>query len=286
MKKITVLVFYFVLAFSLNTFSQIKNIIATSDSSIVVNNVYAGLLNSTSFNSDLDVEHAHNLRIGANATWQLVPWLKVKTLVAYGRVNDKDMNINFFSLKLHSKGERLGLEIGRMPTLSTELIPMPLSATGHFSTWAESRATGPAIGAKSIIRFNEKNTLGAGISLRNDEPEYHLKLESGIFKAASSYATANEKFQVLASAKMGEVYSIVIFDKLADSRMLANFTSVSIGNEIELCLDAGYEFNSKKFEKLEFGILKNFDSHFLKGLFYLCYKQEAKVIETTFLLHI
>lgn len=285
MKKIVVIVVLLV-AMNMAAVSQIKNIIATSDSSIVVNNVYVGLLNSTAFNSDLDVEHSHNLRVGANAAWQLSLWLKAKTLIAYGRVNDKDININFFSLKVHSRGERLGLEFGRMPTLSTELIPMPLSAAGQFSTWAECRAVGPAVGAKSTIRFNDNDLFGVGISLRNDEPEYHLKLESGIFKVASSYAVANEKFQAIASTKMGEVYSIAIFDKLGDFKMLANFTSVSVSNGIELCLDAGYEFNSHKFEKLEFGILKNFEAHFIKGLFYLCYKQEVKNIEATLLIHI
>lgn len=279
-------VFVFLVAINMAAFSQIKNIVATSDSSIVVNNVYVGLLNSTAFNSDLEPEYSHNLRVGANATWQLSSWLKAKTLILYGRVNERDMNINFLSLKVHSQGERLGLEFGRMPTLSTELIPMPLSAAGHFSTWAECRAVGPAVGAKSTIRFSDKNSIGVGISLRNDEPEYHVKLESGIFKAASSYAVKNEKFQVIASAKMGEVYSVAIFDKLADSKMLANFTSVSIGNEIELCLDAGYEFQTQKFEKLEFGVLKNFNSRLVKGLFYLCYKQEVKSLEATFLIHI
>lgn len=291
MKKIVVFI-SLLLAINIATFSQIENIIATSDSSIVINNVYAGLLNSTSFNSDLDVEHSHNIRVGAKATWQLSPWLKATTLIAYGRVNDKDININFFSLKVHSKSERLGLEFGRMPTLSTELTSMPLCASAQFGTWAEGRVVKPTVGAKATWRVNKKNLIGAEIAIRNEKPEYHFKIESGIFKAASSYATSNEKlqtdekFQAVISAKTERVYSIAVFDKLADSKTLANFTSISIGNEIELCLDAGYEFNSNKFEKLEFGILKNFNSHFVKGLFYLCYKQEAKIIETTFLIHI
>jgi hypothetical protein len=290
MKKIVVIVF--LLTINMVAFSQIENIIITSDSSIVVNNVYAGLLNSTAFNSDLKVEHFFNFRIGAKATWQLSPWLKARALIAYGRVNEKDMKINFFSLKVHSKGERLGLEFGHMPTLSTEMMPMPLCAAGQFGTWAEGRITKPAVGAKTTWKINEKNLVGAEIAIRNEKPEYHLKLESGIFKAASSYVTANaklqtnEKFQAVVSAKTERVYSIAVFDKLVDSKMLANFTSIPVGNEIELCLDAGYEFQTKKFEKLEFGILKNFESRFIKGLFYLCYKQEVKNIEATLLIHI
>ncbi|MFA6513994.1 MAG: hypothetical protein WCT50_01720 [Patescibacteria group bacterium] len=292
MKKIIILV-VFLLTVNMVAFSQIKNIVATSDSSIVVNNVYAGLLNSTAFSSDLKAENFYNFRIGANATYQVVPWLKAKALVAYGRVEGKDININFFSFKVHSdKDERLGLELGHMPTLSTEMMPMPLCAAGQFGTWAEGRITKPAVGAKTTWKINKKNLIGAEIAIRNEKPEYHLKIESGIFKAASSYVTANEKlqtnekFQAIVSAKTERVYSIAVFDRLADSKMLANFTSVSIGNDFELCLDAGYEFNSKKFEKLEFGILKNFESHFVKGLFYLCYKQEIKSIEATLLIHI
>jgi hypothetical protein len=283
--KAILLVFVFLAAINMAALSQIKNLVATSDSSIVVNNVYVGLLNSSVFDSDLNVEHGYNLRIGGNLTWQLSPWIKAKALIVYGRAGGEDLNINFFCLKLHSKNENLGLEFGRMPTLSTEMMPIPLSPGGQFSTWTESQIIGPAVGAKATFRIKE-SLLGAGISLRDKKLEYHFKLESGVTAAAACYRPDNKMFQSSFSFKPEYLYTISVLKNVGASNLLANYTSVPIGHQLEVCLDAGYCFEEKKFQKLEFGVIKNFKAAWLKGLLYLCYTHEDKKLNAFLLFNI
>lgn len=284
MKKIIV-IFLFLAAINLAAFAQIKNLVANDDSSLIVNNVYVGLLNASAFDSDLNVEHSYDFRIGGNLTWQLSSWMKAKALVVYDRANGEDKNINFFSLKLHSRNEKMGLEFGRMPTLSTEMMPIPLSPGGHFSTWAESQIIGPAIGAKTTFKIKE-SLLGLGIARRGDKPEYHLKLESGVISSAASYSAATQMFESVFSFKPDYVYSVSVFQNVGSSNLLANYTSVPIGHNLEVCLDAGYCFEEQRFRKLEFGVIKTFQANWLKGLLYICYTQEDKRLNAFLLFHI
>jgi hypothetical protein len=284
MKQI-LLVFVFLAAINMAAFAQINNIVATSDSAVVLSNIYVGLLNSVAVDSDLKAQPSSSFRLGSDMFWQMSPWAKVKSRIIYCRIDNKDMLISFFSLKLHSKGEKIGLEFGHMPTLATEMMPHPLSPGGQFMSWTEWQMTGPAVGAKATFKTGV-GLFGLGVAQRNDKPEYHFKWEKGALSASACSDMNGKYFQSALSFKPSYIYTVTVFRHDVRGDLLANYTNVPIGHQLAVCVDAGYYLNQSQPEKLEFGIIKDFSTKLLKGIFYFYYTQENHCLNAALLLSI
>lgn len=283
--------FIFVLFLSLTSScltAQITNLIASEDSSLVVNNVYVGVLNTTSFSTQaLSMENNPNFRVGAQATWQALSWLQAKGFAVYDRNAGTDKTINSFSLKIHSAGEKLGLEFGQIPTLSSESRPSPPSANGQFETWTQSKLPGIALGAKASIQL--KNVwFGAGANVRNDKPEYHIKISSGIFDVTSCYSTWDKKTCGSVKMKTGSFYSLSVFENIGESNLLANTTNFPIvkKNGIFFYSDFGWQIDQSKIIRWEMGFFKTFQAGPIKGLLCLSYVLEKKGVNAYFFIHI
>lgn len=290
MKKILAIV-VLLAAISSTVFAQINNVVATSDSAVVLSNIYLGLLNSVAVNSDLKAQPSSSLRVGSDMFWQMSSWAKVKSRIIYCRIDGDDMLISFFSLKLHSKGEKIGLEFGHMPTLSTEMMPHPLSPGGQFMSWTEWQMTGPAVGAKSTFKTS-LGLFGLGIVNRynNDEkrnePEYHFKWEKGTWATSACLGMDGKYFQSALSFKPDYIYTVSVFRHDFRGDLLANYTNIPIGHQLAVCIDAGYYFGQSQPEKLELGIIKDFKTTLIKGIFYFYYTQENHCLNAALLLNI
>jgi len=286
MKK--VLCFLFSLLISSCLTAQITNLVASEDSSFVVNNVYAGLLNTTSFSTqELSMESNYNFRVGAQATWQALPWLKAKGFAVYDRNAGTDKTINSFSLKIHSAGEKLSLEFGQIPTLSSESRPLPPSADGQFETWGQSTLPGIALGAKATVKLNDM-VFGVDANVRNDKPEYHLKIASSSLIMTSCYSVWNERIQVAGVYNSGSIYSLNVFENIGKSNLFANSTNfpVSKKNGIFFYSDFGWQIDQNKIIRWELGLFKTFQAGPIKGLFALSYVLEKKGVNAYFFIHI
>lgn len=268
--------------------AQISNIKVSEDSSLVINNVYVGLLNTTSFSAqNLLAVNYYNFRVGAQATWQALSWLKVKSLAVYDSNAGTDMAMNLFSLKLHNKAESLGFEFGKIATPATESRPVPATADGQFETWAQSRLPGSALGAKGSIKIKNL-TYGVGVNVRNDKPEYHVRISSKLLSLSSSYSVWNEEIQTSALLNAGSVYSLGVFDHSKNGNLFANLTNFPISqkNGIILYSDFGYQIDQGQIVRWELGLLKSFQVDFIKGLFCLGYVYEQKCFNAYLFVHI
>lgn len=283
MKKIVIVLL--LVAINSAVFAQINNVVAASDSSVILSNIYVGLLNSVAVGSDLKAQPSSSLRVGSDMFWQMSPWAKVKSRIIYCRIDGDDMLISFFSLKLHSAGEKTGLEFGYMPTLSTEMMPHPLTPGGQFMSWTEWQMTGPAVGAKSTFKTSV-GSFGLGIAKRNDKPEYHLKWQKGALAASACSGMNGKYFQSALFFEPDYIYTVTVFRHDYRGDLLANYTSIPIGHQLAVCVDAGYYFGQPKPEKLELGVIKNFSTSLLKGIFYFYYTQENHCLNASLLLNI
>lgn len=263
-----------------------------SDSSLVIS-AYAGILNTTSLSiQGANITNSHDIRLGGRFYWEALSWMKVKSFVAYGRSNGKDLAFNSFAIDIHSRNEKFGIEFGHGPTPSAESRPIPVSGDGQFETWTEGRLPGVALGAK-IYLVAGAGKISTGVGIRNKKPEYHVRYSTKIFDYGMSYGTNAQKFQTFVVARLGRIYSISVFENekpknLPGSNLVANFTNVKISKaeNIDFYFDCGYRINTKKFERLEFGLIKNFEVSVTKGLIALGYQYETKSINAYLLLYL
>lgn len=251
------------------------------DSSLAVS-VYAGILNTTAFRngtSGIGVENSYSLRVGGKFAWEASPYMTVLSFIAYDRSAGKEIIINSFSVDLHNVSGQFGLELGYMATPSTESRPHPVSGDGHFETWSESRLPGGALGAK-VYFLTEKGRISTGVGVRNNQPEYHLRYSTKNIDYGMSYASATKKFQIFGVVKTSRVYSLTAFENERGMNLVANFTNVTLSKKanVKAYFDCGYQITTNKFERLEFGVMKNFQVSYLKGLVALGYQHENKCI--------
>lgn len=249
------------------------------DSSLTVS-VYAGILNTTALSiNGANITNSHDIRFGGRFYWEALSWMKIKSFVAYGRSNGKDLVFNSFAIDVHSRNEKFGIEFGHGPTPSAESRPIPVSGDGQFETWTESRLPGVALGAK-VYLVTGAGRISTGVGIRNKKPEYHIRYSTKFFDYGMSYGTAAQKFQTFVVARLSRVYSLTVFENERGTNLIANFTNVTLSKKaaIKAYFDCGYRINTNKLERLEFGVMKNFQVSYLKGLTALGYQHETKSI--------
>ena len=284
MKKFVFLsVLFFVLS---EANAQIENIKIPGDSTIVINDAYAGILASSIFSNDnLSFSRCSNLRAAFKATYSPTKFLSFISTESYQiDENSKNLVINQFWLKLSVKS--ISFETGLMPALATESRPVPATANGQFETYTESTIPGLELGAKVKYNFNEnKNYIGLGVSRRNNEPEYHLRYSSQLIKASVYYSEYNRKFGSCVALTTKRLYNITVYNQ---DQTLANLACYKLipKKGIDWYCNSGYGFQEKKIIKFETGLLKNFSGSILKGLFGLSYNYELRSIKGYLFLHI
>lgn len=294
MKKSFLVMFILSFLVIFKTYSQIENIKIKNDSSVVINNAYIGLLNTSAFQAnkgEMTSENFYSFRVGAMVTWQTFSFMKVKTFAVYNNADGNGSAINSASVKFHTNKERLGLELGKMSTLATESRPLPPTAGGHFETWTESMIPGSAFGLKATYKFSgfmDGCMIGAGVGQRENRPEYHLRFSSRVFDVSTYYTVSSGRKGVASVLKLERLYSVFVYENIGESNLVANFSNFNISKKIKLdCyLDFGYEFKSEDVRRLEFGIIKNFSSDLFKGLVALGYQYENRSLNAYLFFHI
>ncbi|MDD3711189.1 MAG: hypothetical protein PHP37_01135 [Patescibacteria group bacterium] len=285
MKKFFIIVFVSLLFVQISQ-AQISGL--TSKDSSITASVYAGVLNTTAFSVDESAqEFFYSFRVGSILAWQALPFMRVKSFATFDYSDGNGLPMNSVSIKFHSYKERMGLEIGRMATLSTELRPLPPTGDGHFETWTHSRIPGGALGAKATYRLKNGICLGLGVAERGDKAEYHAKLYFKKAEFVSYYSVFNERIGAATVFSVGRLYNVISFERIGESNVIANFSNVDIGNDMSIYLDAGYESVSAEFPRMEFGFIKGFKfQKFGSGLIALGYKHESKAINAYLFVHL
>ena len=282
---------------SKGVFAQIQKIICTDDSSVVINNVYLGVLNSVNFSTkEMTFTSPYSLRAAAMVTWHVNKWAEFKTFAVYTRADGADAVNNQFYVNLHRKN--WSLTFGKMATPATEIRPLPPTADDHFITWTEAQIPGSALGAK--IGYNTSfGNIKIGVAARNKQPEFSIHLGTKIRKdtihIVGSVGGENKANYVIGlTHRRNRLYQVAAFKQtfnkksLNDDKMICYFVNYKISKSLKLdCyLDAGYNISIKKSPRLEGGVIKNFKSALFKGLIALGYANEEQAIKGYLFVHL
>ena len=294
-KAFLILSVFLTLGFSVN--AQTDKINVSPDSSLVINGVYAGLLNSVSMSTiELAAQHNYSFRVGAVATWQMNDLLSFHATSVYDRSNEDEFTSNNFYFKVLNRSKKLSFELGHMTTAATEIRPVPASADGQFETWTEALMPGSAMGAK--IGFNsDYGSLKIGVASRQKQAEYSLHASKQIKNQTFHLVFAlggpggNNNYTVGITHKNSKIYQVLAFREqnvdIDISKTLGYFINYEIMQTQKVCayLDAGYDFSNEISPRLEAGLIKNFESQLLKGLLALGYDAKKKSVQTYFFIH-
>ena len=294
MKKLFAIIIAIMASFS--SFAQIENV-KISDQ-ITINEIYAGTLSGTSFNVDsLTIGGFTSFRVGAMGTYKPAKWISFKTWgMIQAQADTSSWCLQQFWFNL-SPVNRLSLEAGYMATLPTEQRPLPVTANGHFETGSEATIVGGAPTVK--IKYWSADTnfkIGVGVALRNKLPEYSGMIS--IYKKITLsgwYGESNQRFGTALTLNFDRVYSTLVYkqdqilgEKPLKDKTLFNITTIQLnkGKTLALYSDVGYDFVTDKLVRGEWGLLKTFESKWVKGLIGLGYQQEIKSVVGYLFVHL
>jgi hypothetical protein len=255
-----------------------------TDSTLVINNLYAGTLSGTCFSVDsLSASMFVNIRFGAMMTYSPVKWFSVKTWAMYhADAGEKSWNLQQYWIKLMPV-KKLSLEIGSMATLVTEQRPLPITGNGHFETWTEAQIPGMALNTKLKYQFTKNFQLAGGVAVRNKIPEYSGRITFGGVKVSGWYSN-DTIYGTALTLNTSRVYDVFVFKQ----DVIANFLSFQVSKKFDLFLysDTGYNLDQEKLVRGEWGILKCFGSKYASGLIGLGYQNETKTVNGYLFLHL
>jgi hypothetical protein len=277
MRSLASIVVVISMCYSMNVSAQIENIKMTNDSSLVIEKVYVGALGMTSFSTDsVYVSNYVNLRVGAIATWHMTNWLTLNSYYMYQAETDKFWGLNQFSLKI-APCKKWSLQIGHMATLSTQQRPHPVSEGGQFETWTEAQIPGSGLGAKTSYQPNKNLSFGIGVVSRKQQPEYHANVR---FKklTLSGYYGIDQKAGAALSYTGSKVWSTLVWKQ---DKVIANMFGCKISSKhnIMIYTDMGYDLETKKLVRGEWGIYKVFTAKHFNVLPCVGYNYESRTIK-------
>lgn len=256
------------------------------DSSLVINKIYAGSLSGTNFHTDsLYSSGFTGLRFGAMGTYKPAKWISFSS---WGMVQidggAKSWSLQQFWMTIEPI-KKLTFQIGSMATLPTEQRPHPVSGNGQFETWSEASIPGMSLNAKLKYDITSDVQLAGGIALRNGSPEYSGRITYKKVQLSGWYSTYDATSGVAATIDMGRVYSTFVYkpnQTIADIFCL----KISKKHDITFYSDMGYDFVKKDLVRAELGVLKGFESKWIKGLWGLGYQYETETINGYFFIHL
>lgn len=289
MKKITILL---VVIFVSNlSFAQIENIKLNNDSSIIVNELYAGVLSGSMFS--LDSLHANqfvDLRVGMRAEWKINNNLSLQGTAMLSTDLDAN-NSGLHQIHLDWKpSEKHLFQVGNMPTLSTEQRPDPLSGNGQFESFTEAQIVGQALGAKYTFNLNKDVLFGAGIAYRGKHAEYHIKTGFKAFTMSAYYAVHDESSGLAFTYDGDRIFNTFVF-KTND--VISNVFVYKLAPSIKLDVfaDVGYDLDENlsdtdRLVRCEIGALKTFESDYINGFFGISYQYETNSVNGLLFVHL
>lgn len=270
--------------YSTQAFSQIKNIPATKDSSVVIDNLYAGVLswNETRLDS-FSVTARITVRIGAMSTARLAKDLSLNVFGVYETNGVTTPTVLAqYSLK-YQPLKRWKILVGNMATPATEQRPLPPTSNGQFETWTMSQIPGLVPGIKTSYDFKNKITGAIGYALRKGFPEYHVAVGSKSLVTAIYYQSENDVIGFVNTIKTKKIYSLLVYQHC---KRIANTFVYSFGRSISLYNDYGYNISTNNLERLETGLFKSFDARIVSGLVSISFNAKTNSINTYLFVHL
>jgi hypothetical protein len=264
--------------------AQIKNVTNNNDSTIILDAVYAGILNSNSFTVDsIHASSSATFRVGVVATWKLSNNVLVNTSSVVETSPSNVVVISQFHLRINPIS-RLKIYIGNLPTLSTEQRPVPASSSGQFETTTEARIPGTAPGIKVKYSATNTITLGLGLAARNNEPEYHANIALGSITLSGYYNKSTREYASAFTYSDTHIYTTTVWK---EREVLANvFCYTFYDKKLSVYSDTGYDLSRKQLLRGEWGLLRNFSVPHSAGLIGLGYAYEKRTVVAYLFIHL
>lgn len=272
------------IALTTQGFAQIKNIYLTKDSSMVMNNLYAGILSGTKFSIDsVYSTNLANVRLGSQVTYKMNKVLSVSTWAIY-QIDEKPFSATSFAVRIDPI-KNWNVQIGKIATLATEQRPFPVTNSGQFETWTQAQAPNGAIGVKTSYAFSKNVMFGTGVFERQQQPEYQADLSIKSFRIAGIYTKYADQFAVVSSLSLDRFYTIIVWKQ---NEVLANTSCVTLGHDkdIQIYSDQGIDLQENKYVRGEIGILKLFNSQWIKGKIGLGYNLKTRTVNGYLFVHL
>ena len=262
------------------------------DSTITIDRIYLGSLSGTLFSTDsLHATGFTNMRFGVMATYKPAHWISFS---GWGMLQS-DNKGNLLSIQpvwmTLNPTKKLTLQVGSMPILPTEQRPHAVSPGGQFETWTERAIPGIAPGVKLKYDFTSEFQLAGGVSIREKMPEYSARLTYKNVKLYGWYSTADSTSGIAANIKFDRLESVLVYkpDQTVANKLVVNFSEIFKSLEkhnLSVYSDMGYDFQKKDLVRGEWGLLKGFESQWIKGLWGIGYSHEDKAIVPYLFLHL
>lgn len=255
--------------------AQIEDIALGSDSSFVLDRVYAGILGANNFSIDSVYRSGFsNVRVGVSTKLRLT---KVASIVAF-MAEDMSTSGNSiggtgFFLKLYLS-KSLYLALGQGPQVGTFLHRAhPATAGGQFETFTHRSIPGAAPGAR-LVKTIGKTDILASVAAVDGRAEGNL---GASFAGFAGNVWWNEKgawgSAMTYKSKLSKTI-LVIRDDLWASTFAYN-----LPNKYILYTDAGITTENYSVVRAEFGMLRTFEAKkYVKGLVGLGYAYELRCV--------
>lgn len=282
MKKIVAIIAIMVI--SVVTFGQITDIKITDQ--ITIDKVYAGSLSGTMFHTDsLYATGFTGLRVGAMGTYSPAKWVSFGSWALVQLDGGSEpCSLQQFWMTV-TPTQKLGITVGSMASIPTEMRPHPVSGSGQFETWSQSQIPVGGLGIKARYQFSKDFQLASGVVFRADKPEYSARLTYKKVQLVGWYSTIDSTSGVAATVDVGRVSSTFVYKP---DQTIADVLVVKISkkHDISLYSDMGYSFVEKDLVRGEWGVLKGFDSKWIDGLLGVGYQHESKSVVGYLFVHL
>jgi hypothetical protein len=261
--------------------AQIENIRMASDSSVVIDKVYVGMLSGTAFNTKtLKTTSFVTARFGAMASWHMTKHVSVRSFGMLETDLTRPWGIQQFYVHV-APTKHWSLTFGQMATPSTEQRPHPVSSGGQFETSTQAKIPGGAPGIK--IKYTGAITVGAGLAVRNGSAEYHAMCAKGAHTFSGYYRTSDKQKGFAYTYDGTKLYSVIVYIPRA---LLGTTTVLRFKNDVAVFADVGYGLDQSKLTRMEGGCIKRFKSKWVKGLFSLTYDYKTTCVNGYVFIHL
>ncbi len=275
MKKIVLLILLFISLYGYGQITYTDSIHHVSISG------YAGVLAYPTINvQDKKIRAYATTRLGG-----MVNWFPKSSISLFGLAAmeiDETAHIDPFLLvgvKL-SPHKKVLITVGKIATPMTELRPLPTTSAGQFESWTQAKILGSAYGGKVAYSPNQKVTLVAGSFWRgNNEASVELGMKVPYTQFAGYYLVQQKLFG--AATKINYKWlTLVINYNHKQNAGLFNCIEFPKTSGLSLCSDIGFDTNTGKMIRGEWGLYEPVKSKWVNALFGLSYNHITRSINT------
>jgi len=257
--------------------AQITNIVSV-DSSLVVNQLYAGALQATNFSTDsISASPWTGVRLGGRATYAISPKWKAQSFFVLDQNSSNESGTIQSFVVLTQVTDKLLVSNGFGPQVGTFLHrPLPPTAFGQFEPWTKAQVPGGGFVSRVSYQFEK---FGLQSSVRYAEnPEYHFGFTTKKLQASGWYQE-NGVWGGAVSFSGDRLFTTT----LVNQSHIGQFFVISFGEKLKNLKwygDIGYSHEFDEVSRAETGILKSFSIHGypLSGLFGCGYSYEQRAV--------